>query len=215
MNTVKTIGREIFYKNTIIEGLDNQQIADRKAVESQLSVINKIWLGIQTGTIDMCRAVPLGLIINFVVTQIITGKEFYDEAPISIADLSFSEVVIIGPVLEEIVIRGIINNVFAGMQKLISVVTPNCIGETYIFQWIVSPSCRILTITVLFAAIHITNAGTLLSVASTIVQVTLILFRPAETILHETTGNLIAPIAAHMTNNFIVWCAIHMPSPSG
>jgi hypothetical protein len=77
-----------------------------------------------------------------------------------------------------------------------------CLKNNKIFEWITSPSARILTSNYLFARTH-SNIGKGRSTAQAFSIAAYIMLSPRESILHETTGNIASTIACHGTHNLI------------
>ena len=61
-------------------------------------------------------------------------------------------------------------------------------------------STVIILTNVLFGAVHLTNAGKHLTTAETVQQCVRIILTPAYGVLFYITGDVSAPLTAHMTN---------------
>lgn len=192
-------------QGTILHALDNQRLEEETEANKKLSLCGKATLGIKYGLKGFFQKIP----ILILVSNILTKTTNLDDIQKIDIDFSFTESSVIVPILEEIVFRGIVQNIVAVSQRALNWCMPQCIKTNRVFIWIVSPSCRILVVNLLFAAVHLGNGGGYLTLLGAAVQVISILWSPRYSILHKTTGNIVAPIFAHMTNNAIAHVLTH------
>ena len=98
----------------------------------------------------------------------------------------------VGPILEEVIFRGCLNNgIYLGQQLLEKAAPESLRGR--LFNYIISPSPRLLIVHGLFSFAHGIQRGSIL-----------FLLGASFTLLHESTGDIIAPIYAHITQNALI-----------
>lgn len=117
--------------------------------------------------------------LNFILSKFIKNTS----RSLEIKDYSFTFIVIILPIIEEIMHRG----VFQRSLRLI----PS-----------LRISSRIVVAASLFATTHLFNSGGYLNKLEAIVQCLTILLYPTESIVYEKSG-LLMSIVSHITNNLI------------
>lgn len=181
--------------------LNNEQILAKGQEYKDLSLYGQAKLGVHEGVKCVARSIvgkcyvflPVLAITSF--TNVSRGEPASDslETPAQYFLLAG----IIAPILEEIAFRGIAQNSLSLWQRGVNWITPSYILKTRICKWLTSPSARICSITALFAFVH-----------GSLDQNIMLVFNPIESVLHETTGNIVAPIFAHLTNNLIVFSFI-------
>jgi hypothetical protein len=184
--------------HTILHGLDNDRIITETAQNNHLTFQAKLIKGVEEGAKDVFRGFPFVLAIG--------SYHAFNKRPPSAENFPFNNlplwrVAVQAPVVEELIFRFCVQNAIYYGQKFVTYICPESIKNRRTFQWLTSPSARILASGSIFAACHAMNPGCL---SGKIVQVGSIFFGPCESILYETTGSLIAPLASHMTSNFIL-----------
>lgn len=200
--------KNFFTDYTIAHALDNSRIQRELEESRNKSLASKITQGISVGVDGLTKAIVIGFLISIV------AKQFFDstndgskaENENTGEGLGFIYSTFTGPILEEILFRGILQNGVGCVQKLAKWVAPQLMKKTRLFNWLISPSSRVLVANSLFAYIHLYNKGHSMSTADTVVQVGSIFLTPNSSILYETTGNLAAPIACHISNNLCIRC---------
>lgn len=197
-----------YYQDSIFYAAVPENINSRINQESSSSIFKKIILSITTAVANIFK--NLSLVFSFAIlfkTVVQNNSSLYSKNQSTHCHLDdFSKTVIIGPIIEELIFRGIIQQtILPVIQKTIRYITPTEYQQCSYLQWINSPSFRVIFANLLFAAVHIKNADSYLDITGALLQVTLIALYPTESILCETTDSLTAPLVAHMTNNFIVW----------
>lgn len=98
------------------------------------------------------------------------------------------DTLLFGPIIEEIICRGCLNNGIYLGQKLLKEISPNCL-KGRCFNYITSPSPRMLFVHSVFSWKHDDTAPIIFLLCSNF------------TLLHETTGDITIPIVAHIVNN--------------
>lgn len=126
--------------------------------------------------------------------------------------LTFLAVVLKGPVAEELIFRGLLQNAIYLIQEGAKRVAPESLTENHIFVWLTSDSCRIIATNLTFAAVHMMNAGLYLSTAGAISQVAVIVLFASQSLTYETTGDLGSAMSSHIANNFIAYCLMKLVS---
>lgn len=185
---------------TLFHSLDNQRIQEETEQNKDRTYVNLTKMGIRAGIISVIRNISLGLILVGVSGQIFKAEN----ATSNLDSLNFMEMVVAGPIVEELILRSFFQGqVFSGLQSIAKKIAPKSIENTRVFKWLNSPSARIFAGNSLFALCHLGNAGGYLSTAKAVVQVALIFLNPAEAILYETTGTVFTGMIAHSTNNLL------------
>ncbi|MDP1836007.1 MAG: CPBP family intramembrane metalloprotease [Chlamydiales bacterium] len=102
---------------------------------------------------------------------------------------------LVNPVWEEVLVRGAIQSVLIWVSKL----AESREGAWWSrIKWSTNPTSRVLISQFIFAMGHykVLNTGFIALTAA-------FMLVPKEAILRETTGNIIAPITAHLTQNVV------------
>jgi hypothetical protein len=188
--------KSFFYSNSIFQAFDAKKIEADKEKNKTLSTIDHIKEGIFAGIQSFFRGFIIATVAYIAAARFLPTTNFIEEAP------DFLGEVIVGPIIEEGIMRGIFQNGVGALQKLAAWAAPVEWKENRIFTWMTSASFRIAATQLVFASLHLTNLG-YLSTAATIAQVAMIAFDATESILYETTGSLLAPTTAHIMHNFI------------
>lgn len=188
--------KDVVYKNSIFFGLNNEALSQELETNKNLSLKEKFKIGLVSGATQLIPIYALIVALSVVLQNMDSG------APPTTEPIDYP-MAMLNAVVEELAFRGILQNGIAASQKVVRSLTPQCVQNTSVFKWLTSPSARILGVNSAFASIHLCNAGLRLSTKEAILQLIPVLLIPRESILHETTGNIAAPIAAHLTNNFL------------
>lgn len=183
------------YEQSIFFAINHNAITKKYQQYKDFSLDQKIKIGVTKGVEGIFAALIIQTGLKFVLRGMPAGKV----AKCAIPSLFNGQLCAI---LEEIFFRGILQNCLVGSQKMVTNITPQCLQNNRIFRWLTSPSPRILIINSIFAYAHLSNAGGYASSKDSLIQCIRIMLKPSFGILHETTGDIIAPIACHMTNNF-------------
>lgn len=204
-HTVKAIFVNIsnfFYKNFYVDSiffaLNNETLKKEFRQHANLNVFRKFTLGFKNGVRDFPSNVMIVICLNILFSR-------FKPAPISSNSLKNSLLgnAIIAPITEEIFFRGILQNGVAKVQKLGADYLPNSLIKNKVVNWSLSPSARVVVVNSLFATIHLYNAGKGMTQQHAVIQTLKIMLKPSSCLLHEKTGNIIAPIGSHMANNLI------------
>lgn len=191
---------EFFNEGSIFHALDSVRLKRETVVNLSLTFEEITWKGFVAGTHRFIKATA-ALLALVLVTNIVS-MTLIGSTSVGASSSSVFLTVIFGPIIEEVIFRGVLQNGFAELQRWVAglLSVQNLKGQ--VWTWIVSPSCRILTTTSLFAAVHLGNIGVGFPLYKAITQATLICLWPVYSILHETTGGIYTSIIAHATNNF-------------
>jgi len=113
--------------------------------------------------------------------------------------VTIGDALILAPAIEEIIFRVIFQNAIQLIQMGMTRAAPDWMKGYTIFQVLTSQKTRVVVITTLFAAIHLTNAPIL--AANTLALAAVIIIFPSATLAYERGGFEVS-WAAHFTNNF-------------
>lgn len=190
-----------YHKYSLLFAANNEEIAEESRRYKDLSWAEKLKIGVIEGAHQfvpgLSTVIIIGLALN-AMCSISNLKQTLNAIPSrQVTTFNPMVVVLAAPLLEEILFRGIFQNILKVLQKIATYITPQCLQNNRVFKWLASPSARIISINTIFAIAHLPNKG-----YSHIQAIRIMLF-PVESILKETTGNIIAPIACHMANNFL------------
>lgn len=188
--------KDVAYKNSIFFGLNNEALSQELEVNKNISLKEKVKIGLASGATQL---IPTYILL----TALSVALQNMDSGTPSTTEPTNLPMAMLAAVVEELALRGVLQNGIAASQKVARFLTPQCVQNTSAFKWLTSPAARILGINSAFTSIHLFNAGVGLSTKGAILQATRILLMPTESILHETTGNIAAPVAAHLTNNLL------------
>jgi membrane protease YdiL (CAAX protease family) len=194
-----------FYKNTIFFAADNTAIAAEKQRYNGMHWLRKIGVGCAAGRDSFITSCALAILWEYATAGIDDGQPAtikFEETPVNVLAIAI--------LVEEAFMRGAPQYALAKIQGLAQRIAPQREKENTVFKWITSPSSRILTIGSLFAGMHLYNSGGLASTKGALFQCCHAFLLPTCSILHETTGNILAPIAAHATHNFILHGALKL-----
>ena len=180
------------YEHSIFFALKEQNILNKRELHVNSSIKEKVTYGVKQGA--------QGIIIAVALSTMLSGLEGEDD---STTDSPSLKMLVGGAILEELIFRGFIQNSLSLAQKTAQLITPKVLKNNKIFKAIQSPCTRIVLTNTLFALLHLSNAQSYLSTSKAIKQVIRIALFAEESILHETTNNIIAPISSHITNNLI------------
>ncbi|MDP1835485.1 MAG: CPBP family intramembrane metalloprotease [Chlamydiales bacterium] len=186
----------VFYERSLLFALDKNAISEKTHLYQDLSWAQQIKVGAISGIQDFAFGYLLLAVASIALKKMKPGKKASRPFP------SKTEV-ILGAIAEEILFRGCLQNLMARTQNFAIKNCPSLLSHNASI-WLVSPGARILTCNLVFSAIHLSNSGDYLSNKGSLIQSARILLMPTESILHETTGNIIAPIVSHLVNNVLV-----------
>lgn len=189
--------KDICYKNSIFFALNNEALRKETQKYVNLSSNQATLIGLKEGFKQLIPSVILRTGLIYASRFIKDGVPASKTAP-TLFDL------IAGAIYEEAIFRTLQAGV-AIFQQTITHVAAQSLKDNRVFQWIMSPSARILGISSFFASLHFFNGGGYLSTKIAIIQVSRIMLLPTESILYETTGNIITPIYSHLANNIFAF----------
>lgn len=195
-STCSSAIRTSFYEQSLFFAANNEVITEKSQQYKALSWTQKFKIGVIKGGENILIGSLIAISLSLVLSNQGSGQKATSEPPSILEGCAYA-------VVEEVLFRGGLQNCLAGSQRLATYITPQCLQNNRVFKWFTSPSARIISINAAFAAIHLFNGGDYISDKGSFIQTSRILLQPIEGILHETTGNIIAPIACHMTNNFV------------
>jgi hypothetical protein len=164
---------------TLFHATNNDRLVGEKRKYSNLSQKEKIQLGIAAGSASFVMT----CFASFLIESIRPVKN--DEGLYSDDEYNFKDMVLFASLGEEIIFRFLLQNAFSMALN------------NY------PPSYPIITAHMLFAAMHLLNATKPSQRRQAVKQVACIALFPVQSILFYTTAGLAAPIAAHMTHNFL------------
>ncbi len=194
--------KECLVKGSILHALDEERLSREIEENKKLSVIQRVFKGCIYGVGSFICKSFITPVIFFGISKIFDSNNSTED----IVDLGICEIGIVAPCLEESS-----NSLFhVGLKfthLMAKEVAPSFLQETRVFKWLTFPTARVLMVNTLFASIHLLTAGGYQSTAGAVTQCIRIMLFPTYSILYETTWGLIAPIAAHMTNNLLAFGA--------
>lgn len=190
----------LFYEQSIFFALNNKAIEGHLQKYKDLSWAYKIQLGIKNGL----SQIVVRFCLRFFLILILSGMKDGISAKLPLPSMKMA---VIAAVMEEVVYRGILQNIFAFLQKK---AVPKCLKEYRVIKWIASPSARILAVNTIFAAIHLRNGGGYLNEKSALIQFISIMLLPSKGTIYETTNSFLAPVATHVTHNFVLSCIVKL-----
>lgn len=189
--------KKSFYEHSLFFAANNQAITENSHQYNDLSWAQKFKLGAIKGSEKFLLGLVTVIILNNALSAMPSGQAATSEDVTMLEGLACA-------VVEEVLFRGVLQNCLAGSQRIVTCVTPQCLQNNRVFKWLTSPSARIISINAMFASVHLLNGKAYLSEKNALIQATKIMLLPTSGILHETTGDIIAPIACHITNNFLL-----------
>lgn len=198
--------KNICYKNSIFFALNYEALANESIKYKDFTTAQKFVLGLKLGTLQM---IPSTILIFGLGYALQCAPDGAPPTKDNSADMTTNLfIAVMAAIIEELLFRGIFQNCTALLQVVTFIRLPH-LQKNRTFQWMMSPSARIISINSLFALGHLRNAGGYLSTKKSIVQMTRIMLMPTEGILNEicgniTTGNFFAPLGTHIANNAIV-----------
>lgn len=186
-----------FYEQSLLFAVNNQSIEEKFHQYKDLEWRQKFKIGVIKGCEGLVVSSIIIIGLRLALIGMDSGVEATTEWPSMLEGLAAA-------ICEEVIFRGVLQNCLAGSQKIAIYFTPQCLHNNRVFKWFTSPSARIISINTIFAGLHLFNGGGYLNEKSSLIQACRIVLQPMNGILHETTGNIVAPIAYHMTTNFLI-----------
>lgn len=168
-----------------------KKLKKEQEINKQLNCLEKVQKGLSIGANNFFGGIEKLGIPTFLAVQFIffsTLKLFISKKTICFAS-QLDPLIVFGvvPIVEEVLFRGCLNNgIFLG-QELLKKITPSFFQGS-VFNYITSPSPRLLFVHSLFSYAHGSMAPFIFLYASKL------------TLLHETSG-IIASISAHVAMN--------------
>ena len=129
-----------------------------------------------------------------ILVMLIVPSMFEDDEIPELSTLTFYQIVIQAPIVEELLFRYLLHNFIHLIQI--------CLLK---YQIKTSIHSRILCVNTLFALVHLLNFGTNLTLSETCGQVISIFVFPTLSALYEKTDSILVPISSHMFHNFICY----------
>lgn len=186
--------KNCFFEQSVFFALNNKALEQKYYEHYDLSLMQKIKLGAVNGMKTLLIGCIIYKILGLTLARIPVGRPLSKEISL-LANL-------VSPVVEEVLFRGILQNDFKILQFFAKDKTPEHLQDNVAFRWLTSPSARIVMTNLVFAALHLHNAGVSTSDKGSIIQCLRIMLQPTMGILYDTTGDLIAPTVCHVTHNF-------------
>lgn len=194
---------DICYKNSIFFALNNDALAKERERYKDLTSKQVLILGLKEGAKRLIPSILLIAGLQLAVRNAKTGNLPTQSFPTLFQAVKCA-------VVEEMIFRGFLQNGMAFLQKTITYIAPECLQKKRTFQWLMSPSARILCVNSLFAYSHLYNDGGYVSTKGAFIQATNIMLSPAYSILYETTCNIGVPLYAHVANNVSVIALLNL-----
>ncbi|MBB64718.1 MAG: hypothetical protein CMO81_06605 [Waddliaceae bacterium] len=191
-------------EGTIFHLFEKGRVEQEKKKYQNSSWSSRFKHSVSLGCKMTLRASPL--VLGFTIYTYLNSKgpshTFMTRTERAIQEIAraFIPAVVIAPIVEEIMFRGILQNGIHGGQILAEKIAPKCISETEAFKKITSPEARILGAHIPFALAHLNNASAI-GLEFAIGQTTNLLLQPAISISNEI-GGIDQSITTHAVNNF-------------
>jgi len=185
----------LFYKYLIDAALSNKRINDNIQECKNYSLFQKIKLGAWVGALSPA----FGYIPAYLTVGAFLGMTLYTQ---SVDTPKFVLEAIVVPILIETAYRVILQNGVSLLQDAAIAVVPEKIGNHRVFKYLTSTSCRIVSCHTLFTLGLLTNDE-----PPSLFQILDIAIAPKEAMLYESTGNILAPLASHMTHNALAFAS--------
>lgn len=186
--SLATRSKRFFYKHSIFQLLDVQKYERKVGKYEHDTMMTKIKYAVNSQLIVQFKKLCIVILLPYIVSTLLKEKP----ASSKLTDLSFMTIVVICPLIEEVVFRGILQNL---LKK----------GQQHLPTQLASASLRVALIGALFACVHLPNGGDYLSKTRAIAQCAAIMLYPNFSSLYEKTGSFVPGLIAHMTNNFICY----------
>ena len=191
--------RDRAYSHSVFFSMCNQNILKKSHEYKKLSLSHKCRIGVIAGIERLALGICLVKCLEAAFNQEPEGRSNYTQET-SNTYLAL----LLGTVFEEILFRGMLHNCVLGSQKIVAYLTPQCMQNNRVFKWLTSPSSRIITINSLFAIAHSIRGGVSISERESAIHVARLMLLTSYGMLYETTGNIIAPITAHVIHNLSI-----------
>lgn len=200
----------IFYEQSLLFAINNKAIKEKRQKNKDLTQAKKFKIGAIQGAQQLLTVIPLCL--GFVALDLLRGKSSENEKPFELPSL-FSTCTIV--LIEELVLRGIMHNCFKGLQNIAINKTPKSLQDNRVFKWLTSPSARIVAVSATYAGFCFTDMSKkCLNHEDSLAIASAIMLGPVESILYETTGDMIAPFASNLTGNLLAWSLMSALAPA-
>ena len=225
ISSYSQIARNYFHRMThdytIGHAIDSSRLDSEREECKNFTFQEKMYTGAKAGVFGLTQGVAYSVGFQFLckAARIPVGRKATTTLP------PFIHTVLLGPIIEELIFRGGIQRGTYFTHRMIMQqrghftdavmrANRNAINDDEVrvasYSRPVSPTAAIMMSNSAFAAVHIVNAGKYLSTIGAIGQVSKIFAFPIFGILYYTTGDMVAPITAHMTNNGIAWSLSRM-----
>lgn len=194
--------KNFFYQSSIFQASSPRAVESLKNENQPSDLWKEIKLGCYFGAGDFAR----GVIVTSALGLLALGIESISKGKLGVEATTEDVTLLEGAasaIAEEVLFRGLLQNGVWLLQKSASRLVPQCIRNSHFFKWLTSPSPRILAVNILFAGVHLFNAGDYLSTKGAVIQATRIMLYPSHSLEYEITGSLVVPMMSHLTNNVI------------
>lgn len=198
------------FNYTLLHAINGPRLIEQREKLQHSSLADKITLGLGAGfgSFFQSFSVVLGVGALWNKLKLPEGKQPKPEVEAKL--YKFSRVVVRAPILEELLFRGIVQNGLLYYMFYRLYQTSDSKENLTLEGPKLHPSQVIVLSNMLFAAAHLKNAGKLLSSKGAILQSTSIALLPNFSILYYITGDLVAPIISHATNNGLVFALLSL-----
>ena len=188
LTSLAITGKQFFYKKSIFSILDTQNYERKVGKYQNEPMMAKIKYAVKSQLLVQGKELCVITGLQYVVAKIVRETP----ATVKFTDCSFMLMVVVCPLIEEVIFRGILQNVVRKIQQ-------------YVPKPLAKAAIRIAITGALFAGAHLMNGGDYLSKTEAITQCAIIMLYPNFSRLYEKTGSLLPVIVAHMANNFVCY----------
>lgn len=205
LNLINGVG-DYLINGSILHALDANRLLQESAKYANSSVLNNAITGIFHGAVGIPKELLISRGLSFLLSASLCKLKISKSIPITFDSMARSSktIVIVAAIVEEICFRGLLQNSISLTQNTFQAYSPEYLSDSKQFNWIFSPSLKILLVNTIFALSHMSKVDSNPNRRlSKMIQFLRIVLRPNESILHHTTGNIVAPIFSHIVNNLI------------
>ncbi len=175
------------YKDSILEVLNIQKYEQKLQKYRNENLTTKIIYGIKSNVSVLFKSIIISSMLPYILSKFINDQPILELNK----NISLWSTLIIGPLCEEILFRGIEQNSIKYLQQ-------------YLPEPLSSTSLRIIVTTMLFASIHLFNAGIYLTKSQAITQCLILILYPHLSAIYEKTDSLFVSCIAHISSNLLV-----------
>ena len=188
---------------TLFHAVDSTRL-EREATENKkLTLLEKIKVGIDAGALGVVQRMITGIALATFAAS------FLESDPVYVRYFTFfaGSVGLVDSMMRTAWLGFLQKIMVPSVQRFIVAVLPENWARHRVVQWIASPSGRIAMITAFYAYYFYSCSLGMAGLGSAVAWAVRTVLLPQESILYETTGDLVAPIFSSLVHSFAVWGA--------